>query len=155
MSTEWSWSSDAAEAPDDWAPLTTEIAANRMTVLVTDPAGSSADRLAAATAWLTDGGLERVAFVASGASGGEQVAALAVVGGAIDQLVLVSGDLTSTDLATLGEPPKLFVASTGDESGANAAAHMTEVAAGPGTTSCWSRGRTRARGSSTVRAASS
>jgi len=121
---------DLGEAPQDWEALTTEIAANRMTVVVPDSAGSSASRLAAAAAWLTDGGLERVAFVASGAAGGTQLAALAEAGGTIDQLILVSGELTDADLAALGEPPKLFVASAGDEAGATAAVRMAEVATG-------------------------
>lgn len=121
---------DVGERPDDWAPLSAEIAANRMTVVVPDPSGSSAARLAAAAAWLTHASIERVAFVASGAGASAQLAALAAAGGAIDQLILVSGDLTDADLATLGEPPKLFVASAGDEAGATRAEHMAEVAAG-------------------------
>jgi hypothetical protein len=121
---------DEGEAPEDWAALATEIAANRMTVVAPDKAGVSADRLAAAAASLTDGGIERVAYVASGAQGGTLVAALAESGGVVDQLILVSGDLTGAQLVGLGEPPKLFVAAEGDATGAAAAEAMTDAASG-------------------------
>jgi hypothetical protein len=121
---------DDSEAPEDWAALATEVAANRMTVVAPDPAGASAERLAAAAASLTDGGIERVAYVASGVQGGTLVAALAGSGVAVDQLILVSGDLTGAQLLALGEPPKLFVASDGDAAGAAAAEAMTDGADG-------------------------
>jgi hypothetical protein len=121
---------DADEAPEDWAALATEIAANRMTVVAPDPAGASGDRLAAAAAALTDSGIERVAYVGSGAQGGTLLVALVESGGAIDQLILVSGDLQGAQLLTLGEPPKLFVAADGDAAGAADAEEMTEAAAG-------------------------
>ncbi len=121
---------DEGEAPGDWTALATEIAANRMTVVATDPEGASADRLAAAAASLTDGGIERVAYVASGALGGTLVAALAESGGTVDQLILVSGDVTDGQLLALGEAPKLFLASESAGVTATRAEEMTRDAAG-------------------------
>jgi hypothetical protein len=121
---------DEGEAPEDWAALATEVAANRMTVVAPNPGGASAERLAAAAAALIDGGIERVAYVASGALGGTLVAELSGSGGAVDQLILVSGDLTSAQVVGLGEPPKLFVAAEGDAAGAAAAEAMAEGASG-------------------------
>jgi hypothetical protein len=121
---------DEGEAPENWAALATQIAANRMTVVAPDPDGASAERLAAAATSLTDGGIERVAYVASGALGGALVAALAESGGTVDQLVLVSGDLTASQLEALGEAPKLFVASESAEVTASRAEQMTRDAAG-------------------------
>jgi hypothetical protein len=118
------------EQPEDWAALASEIAANQMTVVAPDPAASSSDQLAASAVWLTDDDIERVAYVASGESGGALVAELAAVGGAVDQLILISGDLTDAEVAALGELPKLFVAAEDDANGRAAAERLSDAAAG-------------------------
>jgi len=117
------------EAPADWSALATEIAANGMTAVAVDPDGVGADRLDAASTWLSERGIERVAFIASLRSGAETIVALARGGGDTDQLILISADLSDEELAALGEPPKLFVAAE-DDITASAAVHMTETAAG-------------------------
>jgi hypothetical protein len=118
------------EHPEDWAALATEIAANRMTIVAVDEAGAAPSRLAAAADWLTEREIQRVAYIASGALGAEHLARIAAEGGVLDQIVLISGALTDAQLAALGEPPKLFVASEGDAGGVAAATHMVKLAAG-------------------------
>ncbi len=121
---------DEGESPEDWAALATEIAANRMTIVAVDEAGATPSRLAAAADWLTEREIQRVAYIASGALGAEQLASFAAEGGVLDQILLISGALTDAELAALGEPPKLFVASEGDAGGVAAATHMVKLAAG-------------------------
>ena len=48
----------------------------------------------------------------------------------LDQIVPISGALTDAELAALGDPPKLFVASEGDGAGVAAATHVVTFAAG-------------------------
>jgi hypothetical protein len=121
---------DNGDTQAGWAPLATEIAAHRMTVLAIDVSYATSDRLAAAAAWLAEHGAERVAFVGSGQRGPGLLVVYANNGGAIDQLVTISGDLSDLDLADLGEPPKLFTAAEGDTAAAAAADRMTDEAAG-------------------------
>lgn len=121
---------DEGESAADWAALATEIAANRMAVLVLESAEADVETLAAAADWLTDAGAERVAYVASGDGGGMRLAEAADAGAAVDQLIMVSGSLDDGQLDTLGEPPKLFIAAEGDAAGSSAAARMTESALG-------------------------
>jgi hypothetical protein len=118
------------ESPEGWSALATEIAANRMTVVAVDETGATPARLAAAADWLTGQEIERVAYITSGSLGAEHLASYAAQGAALDQIVLISGVLTDEQLAALGDPPKLFVASEGDADGMAAATHMVEVAAG-------------------------
>lgn len=121
---------DDGEMAADWAALATEIAANRMAVVALDSAAADPDTLAAAARWLTDGGAERVATIASGDAGGTRLAEAAGDGAAVDQLILISGSLGDDQLAALGEPPKLFIAAEGDEAGSLGAEQMTDAAAG-------------------------
>lgn len=118
------------ESPEDWSALATEIAANRMTVVALDEADTTPAGLAAAADWLGEQGIARVAYIASGMSGTQHLASYAADGAALDQIVLISGALTDAELAALGDPPKLFVASEGDPDGTAAATHMVDVAAG-------------------------
>jgi hypothetical protein len=118
------------ENPEDWSALTTEIAANRMTIVAVDAASVTPDRLAAAADALRDQEIERIAFIASGTLGAEHLATYAAEGMDLDQIILISGALTDDELAALGDPPKLFVASEDDEDGMAAATHMVEAAAG-------------------------
>lgn len=118
------------EAPADWTPLAAEIAANRMTVVAVDGADATPERLTMAAAWLMATGIERVAYLGSGNRGAELLAAHAGEGAAVDQVILISGDLTDAELVSLGESPKLFVAAEEDAAGAAAATHMAKVAAG-------------------------
>jgi hypothetical protein len=118
------------EDPADWAPLATEIAANGMTALAIDSQDVSAARAQLAEDWLTNGGIERVAFVTSGASGSQLLVAHARAGGAIDQLIAISAALTDDEAVALGEPPKLFVAAEEDGAGAEIAAHLSTVSVG-------------------------
>lgn len=118
------------ENPEDWTALATEIAANRMTIVAVDEADATPARLTAAADWLTGRDIQRVAYIASGTLGAEQLATYAAEGAVLDQIVLISGALTDAELATLGDPPKLFVASEGDAAGVAAATHMVKVAAG-------------------------
>jgi hypothetical protein len=121
---------DDGETATDWAALATEIAANRMAVVALESSAADADTLAAAARWLTDGGAERVATIASGDAGGMRLAEAAGAGATVDQLILVSGSLGDEELAALGEPPKLFIAAEGDVSGSLEAERMTDAAAG-------------------------
>jgi hypothetical protein len=118
------------ETTADWAALAIEIAANRMVVVALAAANADADQLAAAAEWLTDGGAERVAYLASGDGGGMRLVEAAGAGAAVDQLILVSGSLDEDLLGRLGEPPKLFIAAEDDEASASAAVHMTDAADG-------------------------
>ena len=118
------------EQPADWGSLAEAIGANRMTALAVDTADQSPERLAAAADWLAGTGVERIAFVSSGARGAGLLVTDAGSGATQDQLIVISGALTDTDLATLGEVPKLFVAAEGDTGGADAATHMASVAGG-------------------------
>lgn len=118
------------ENPGDWSTLATEIAANRMTIVAVDEADANPARLAAAADWLTGQEIERVAYIASGTLGAEHLASYAAEGAELDQIVLISGALTDEELAALGDPPKLFVASSGDAEGMASATHMVELAAG-------------------------
>jgi hypothetical protein len=120
---------DDGEAAADWAVLATEIAANRMMVVALEPSQTDPDGLAAAARWLTDAGVQRIAYLGSG-SGGRRIAAAAGGGAAVDQLILVSGKLDDDELGTLGEPPKLFIAAEADGTGASDAERMTDEAAG-------------------------
>lgn len=121
---------DESEQPEDWAPLAADIAANRMTVVAPEPDGTGIDRLTDAAAWLTDAGMERIAYLVSGPSGAGLLAAYARAGGAVDQLIVISGTMTDAELADLGEPPKLFVAAEGDGDAAAEAERLTDGAAG-------------------------
>lgn len=118
------------EDPVEWAPLATEIAANGMTALAIDSQDVSAARAQLAEDWLTDGGIERVAFVTSGGSGSQLLVSHARAGGAIDQLIAISVALTDDEAVALGEPPKLFVAAEEDGAGAAMATHLAAVSAG-------------------------
>lgn len=121
---------DDGETPADWAALATEIAANRMVVVALDAANADPETLAAAARWLTDGGAGRVAYLASGSAGGMRLTEAADDEAAVDQLILVSGNLNDGQLAILGEPPKLFIAAEGDEAGSREAERMTAAATG-------------------------
>ncbi len=120
---------DTDEEPADWEPVIAAIAANRMVVVAPDASDQDPETLVAAAAWLTDDGIERVAYLGSG-SGGTSIAAAAGAGAAVDQLILVSGALTDEALDGLGEPPKLFVAAEDDDAGATEASRLTDGAAG-------------------------
>lgn len=122
--------SDSGDSLAGWAPLAVEIATQRMTALAIDVNDATGDRLAAASAWLAEHGAERIAFVASGQRGPGLLVVFANNGGAIDQMVAISGDLSDLDLARLGEPPKLFTAAEGDAPAAAAAERMTDAAVG-------------------------
>ena len=113
-----------------WAPLAVEIAAHRMTALAIYVSDATRYRLAGAEVWLAEHGVQRVAFVASGQGGPGLLVVHATTGGAIDQLITISGDLSDLDLADLGEPPKLFTAAEGNAADAAAAERMTDAAAG-------------------------
>jgi hypothetical protein len=121
---------DEGENPEDWSALAIEIAANRMTIVAVDEVDATPARLAAAADWLMEREILRVAYIASGTLGAEHLARYAADGAALDQIVLISGALTDEELAALGDPPKLFVASEGDADGMAAATHMVELAAG-------------------------
>lgn len=118
------------ENPEDWSALAIEVAANRMTIVAVDEADATPARLAAAADWLTGREIERVAYIASGTLGAERLASYAAEGATLDQIVLISGALTDEELALLGDPPKLFVASDGDNEGVAAATRMVDLAAG-------------------------
>jgi hypothetical protein len=121
---------DDGETAVDWTALATEIAANRMIVVALDATEADTDALAAAARFLADGGAERVAYLASGSAGGTRLTDAAAAGAAVDQLILVSGNLDDDQLGILGEPPKLFIAAEGDETGSREAERMTEAATG-------------------------
>jgi hypothetical protein len=123
---------DEGEEPADWAALAEEIAANRMTVIAVGAAGSDAERLAAAVDWLleSNAGVERIASIGSGDWGAESLAAWAAEGAVVDQFIMISSDLGEPEVADLGEPSKLFVASADDVDGAAAATRMAEDADG-------------------------
>jgi hypothetical protein len=121
---------DDGETVADWAPLATEMAANRMMVVALEPSQADPNGLAAAARWLTDAGAQRVAYLASGSAGGTRLVETAGEGAAIDQLILVSGSLDGDGLSTLGEPPKLFIAAEDHEAGSVEAERMTDAAAG-------------------------
>ena len=113
---------------DAWDAVAATMAEQGMTALAPD--GSDAAAVRVAISYLRDErGLSRVALVAAGSGG---VAALAVGRESpelVDQLILISVPGDASNVAELGEFPKLFAASEGEAAAADAEA-MTGAAPG-------------------------
>ena len=116
---------DAGRDTASWDDPASAFAGEGMTVVALD-AGSTASHLLGAIEALQDAGIERVAVLAAGSGSVSAMELGATRPGLIDQLILLSA---RGNVSRLGEFPKLFVASEGEEAAAEAR-RMADTAPG-------------------------